>query len=208
MMRSPVVIAIAALALAACESEGDMPATAAAGAVPPAKVSVEVPKTAVRPEHFDLAGTADLVRDNRVKNGAELEVQLNKNTRNRVDVDADGKRDRLQVVEVRTGAARTLEVRAVPSSQRGAAAAQAAVPVAVVELAPAGDRAHVTVGYADVVVVDEPVVVTFDAPIVVGGFCHWVLVVERPIFIGVAVVVVPARSEHSKHKKHKQHKWK
>lgn len=154
---------------------------------------------------FDLAGAADLIRDERVKDGASFERAINAKGKNRVDVDGDGKRDRLQVVERRDANARELEIRALPSGRRDTEPDTVAVPIASVSIIPVGEIARVSARYADVVVIEEPPVIAFNAPIITGTFCHWVLVIERPIFVGATYVVVH-HYKHRKHKKHRKHR--
>lgn len=206
MIRTSILLASFAMFLGAgCESEWRPTKRGA-----PGRVHVEVPDLddAVHDDHFDLQGTAALVRDGRVKDGKGLESEVNRNARNRVDIDGDGKRDRLQVVEARDGDRRRFDIRAVPSSKPRNTAAELAKPVAIVEVTPRDARAHVRVAYAPIVIVDSPVVIDFDVDIAVGSFCHWVLVVERPIFVGVAYVVIHRSHHHYKHKKHKHKKHK
>jgi hypothetical protein len=156
---------------------------------------------------FDLAGSAALVRDGKVKDGKELERELNRPERSRIDVDHDGKRDPIQVVEHREGDRRVLEARAIPSSKRKQAPGDVAVPVATFLIEPQGGQARVTARYADTVVVANPAPIVFVAPMTVGTFCYWVLVVDRPIFVGsYGVIVEVIRYEHMKHKKHKKHR--
>jgi hypothetical protein len=205
MMRSSlrIVLGIALAAVAGCEpAHSDASSNVAAADV----VAVEgaAPAGALAPEQFDLEGPAAVIRDHRVKDGKTLEVQINGNRRNRVDVDHDGKRDRLQVVEIRGERTRTFQVRALPSSQKKAKPDDVAVVVAAIEVEPADDAARVTVRYADTVHVVEPVVIVFDEPIVVDTFCAWVLIVDRPIFVGVGYVIVYERAAHEKYKKHKK----
>lgn len=208
MMRKSIQLAIAAAALSAgCESaKKDQPAAEVAASKN--KLDVEVvgaPASLVAPEDFDLEGTAALIRDGHVKDGKALEVQLNASAANRVDVDGDGKKDRLQVVEVRDESERAFTVRAIPSRKRGEPD-EIGIPVATIEIVPSEAVAHVTVRYAPLVVVASPIVITFDAPLVVDSFCHWVLIVDRPVFIGVAYVIVEPERHHVKHRKHKKHK--
>jgi hypothetical protein len=210
-----IMATITAASLAGCES--DSRDASSASATPEKAMDVEVApppagapkrearKPRVKAGDFDLEGTAGLIRDDRVKDGKGLEAEINKNPRNRVDVDADGNRDRLQVVERRDGGERTFEVRAMPSSKGRAKAEDVAVPIATIDFVAVGGTARVTVEYAPVVVVDEPVEIVFQAPLVVGSFCHWVLIVERPIFIGVPYVIIHDYHEHKKHKKHKKY---
>lgn len=139
----------------------------------------------VTQDQLDLQGTADLIRHGRVRDGKMLEATVNWNRQNRVDLDRDGKRDRIQVVEVRQGNTRLFELRAVPSSAPKREAPEAATVVAIVDFRRDDAVATVSVRYADVVVVLRPVVITFELAIVPGTFCYWVFL-DRPIFIGVA----------------------
>jgi hypothetical protein len=181
MRRAVLVLIALTVAVAACESDSNK------GAV-----------GRVRSDDFDLQGTAALVRDGKVDSGKELETQINKNPKNRIDTDGDGRKDRLQVVETRGESARTLTVRAIPSTTaRATNPSSVAVPIATLEFVPNGERAKVTVAYADTVLVTDPEVIAFDQPVLVGTFCYWVLIIERPIFIGVAYVVVQPK----KHRK-------
>jgi len=194
-MRVPSMIAIAVLTTVACDPAGT-----------PGEASGVAMKAGLRPVEaaaFDLEGSAALIRDNRVQNGKELEQALNRSPQNRIDLDKDGRRDQLQVVEERSGDRRTFQVRVIPSSARRRPAQEVAVPVAIIEVAPQGGIAKVTVRYAPGVLGTDLHVIRFDVTIVVGTFCHWVLVVERPVFIGVAYVVV---HEHYK-QKHRKYKW-
>jgi hypothetical protein len=194
-------LSLTSLCIAGCATD-EHPTSASAAA----NVRVETEsKRTIAAADFDLQGTASLVRDGDVKDGKTLEAAVNRNPRNRVDVDGDGKRDRLQVVEARDGDTRRFDVRAIPSSKSRQKPDSVAKPVAIVEVEPRGPRAHVTVEYAPIVVVETPVVIELDLDIVVGSFCHWVLVIDRPIFVGVAHVVM---HEHHKHKKHKHKKYK
>ena len=156
---------------------------------------------------FDLEGSAALIRDGKVKNGAELERQLNRAERSRVDLDRDGKRDPIQVVEKRDGKRRTLEVRAIPSSKRKERADAVAVPVAVILIEPDEGQAKVTVRHAETVFIENPRPIVFVTPVAVGSFCYWLLVLDRPVFVGTYYIDVHViRYEHVKYKKHKKHK--
>ncbi len=165
-------------------------------------------RSGIEPAQLDLDATATLIRGNRVKSGKELEAALNGEQLSRVDVDHDGKRDRLWVVEVVAGDHRIFDIRAVPSSQASAKPHEVAEVVATIELVPDGDLVEVTVEYDDIVIIDEPPVITFETPIVADTFWHWALVIDRPIFVGVAYVVIEERVRQGKykHKKHKKHK--
>jgi len=220
MMRHSVPIAVVAMCGSiACENERPEPGSQHdVAARKEADVVVETPKGGgaaapkgrVKREQVDLEGTAALIRDGRVEDGKQLEVEINANQRNRVDVDGDGRRDRLQVVEHRDGDTRRFDVRAIPSSKRKAKPDEVAVVVETIDVARRGDTAHVTARYSDVVIVDDPVVIAFDVPVVVDTFGYWVLVVDRPVFVGVPYVVIDTYDVHmkGKHKKFKKQKKK
>jgi hypothetical protein len=220
MPRSIVMASLVVLFTTACESANDKTPPSASAAEGRAAGEIVIDTNEVKgktkakrgggidPAQLDIEATAALVRRNRVKNGKELEAALNEEQLGRVDVDGDGKRDRLWVVEVVDGEQRTFEVRAVPSSKKSARPQDVAVVVETIEVVPEGDLVEVTVEYGDVVVVDEPPVITFEMPLVADTFCHWVVVIDRPIFIGVAYVIIEERVHHGKykHKKHKKHR--
>jgi hypothetical protein len=212
-MRSFASIVLVMSALTACESDPHGAAPQTSAGKKPIEVQVEGTPTvkgsgAVKQRDFDLEGTAALVRDSRVKDGKGLEAAINKNPKNRVDVDRDGKKDRLQVVEVRDENERTLEIRAIPSSKGRRAKKDDGVDIAEIEFVTVGEKARVTAEYAPIVVVESPVHIVFESPLVVESFCYWVLVIDRPIFIGVPYVIVEVHETHGKHKhkKHKKHK--
>lgn len=180
------------LAIAACDDE-PVSGGVAAGATGEAQIKAA---------DFDLAASAALIRDGKVKDGESFQKAINRPERTRIDLDKDGKRDHLQVIEHRDGPKRTLEVRAIPSSKRKQEPDKVAVPVAMLEFEPAGSDARVSARYVDSVIGAGGMTITFVVPVVVGTFCHWVLIIERPIFVGVVVVV----HVHHKHK-HKHKKW-
>lgn len=158
----------------------------------------------ISPKDFDLEASAALVRDGKVKDGAALQKELNRPARSKIDLDRDGKRDPIQVVERREDGKRALEIRAIPSSKRKSKPDEVAVPVAVLEFEPDGSQVKVIARYVDGIIVAAPPPIIIVMPVVVGTLCHWVLIIERPIFIGT-VVVVHHYHKHRKHKKHK--KW-
>jgi len=159
----------------------------------------------VEAKDFDLDGAAALIRDNDVKDGKALEQALNQSARHRVDTDGDGRRDPLQVVETRDGDQRSFQIRAIPSTRARRPPDTVAVPIATIAFVAVGPTVRVTMRYAEPVVVVQPPVIAFEVPLVVGTFAHWVLIVDRPIFIGVVVVI---ETRHHKHKhKHKKGRW-
>lgn len=177
MIRSTWHVALFALAttLGACHKTSE--------AAPDPK------KAPVRPADIDLQGTVNFVRDARAKNAAELETRLNGSDGPRVDIDHDGQRDTLRVIEQRTGKKRTLEIRAVPSTRP----ADDPIVVAYVDLQPDGNRVDVVARYAEIVVDPTPPITIVVTP-VVGTFVYTLVVIDAP--------VIEYHYEH-----HKHHKW-
>jgi hypothetical protein len=204
--RGPVWVCLSLLSLAlpACESKRKPPDARAS--------ALKVGEQKIPAAELDLEGSAAAIREGRVKDGAELERELNRPERSRIDVDHDGKRDPLQVVEHREGDRRVLDVRAIPSSRSKQRPAEVAVPVATILVEPTDGQARVSLRYAETVLVANPVPIVFLTALDPGSFGYWVLLVDRPIFVGsydVDVVVVRPAPVHVKFKKHKKHKgWK
>jgi hypothetical protein len=198
-LRSCVLVACL---VPACDSGSP---SASDPTVDPSAHQIGVSSPAVGAEgEIDLEGTGALIRDNKVKDAKALERSINDDPKNRVDVDADGKPDKLQVVEERKSKGRRFRVRALPSSQPRSKPDTVAVAVAEIDVVPEDDHAVVSLRHAHA---DQHVVV-FEAPIVVGAFCHWVLLNERPVYIGPTYVVVhKVHHKYRKHKKHKHKKW-
>ena len=165
------LVASTAMASAGCHKTQD--------AAPDAKA----PITAA---DVDLQGTVNFVKDARAKNAAELESKLNGSDGPRYDVDHDGKRDTIAVVEQRAGKKRTLEIRAVPS-------VGAPIVVAYVDLQPEGDRVDLVARYAPIVV-DAPAPITVVVVHLQGTFVYTIIVIDAP--------VIEYHLEH-----HKHHKW-
>ena len=90
---------------------------------------------------IDLEGTGALIRDDEVKDAKSLEASINADPDNRVDVDKDGKQDKLQVVEERQPRGRRFRVRALPSSKPSSKPDAVAVAVAEIDVVPEDDHA-------------------------------------------------------------------
>jgi hypothetical protein len=180
---------------------------AEAKAVGPVEVGAEL---AIESASFDLEAVAGVVQEGEVDSAAALEVVVNDEARgyNRIDIDADGKIDHIQVVEVKgpsiqieaeaeaeveadLAADAVLELRAVPSSS---GSVDAAVTFATVSFArhPVDSAVEIRAGYTAVVrqpkvkVYARVVPVEIDAGALVGGslFLRWVYTVERPVYVG------------------------
>jgi hypothetical protein len=148
-------------------------------------------KAPITAADVDLQGTVNFVKDARAKNAAELEGKLNGPDGPRVDIDHDGKRDTLRVVEKKAGKKRTLEIRAIPSAQPTIDP----LIVAYVDLQPDADGKDVDVvaRWAEIVV-DPPPPITVVVLPVEGTFVYAIIVIDAP--------VIEYHLEH-----HKHHKW-
>lgn len=154
----------------------------------------------LEPASFDLEAVAGVVHEGKIESAAELEVLVNDEARgyNRIDIDADGKVDHIQVVEVETeaeaelAADAVLELRAVPSSS---GSVEAAVAFATVTFArhPVSSEVEIRAGFTAVVsqpevrVYAHVVPVEIDAGVLIGGsvFLTWLYAVDRPVYVGV-----------------------
>jgi hypothetical protein len=163
-------------------------------------IAVAPPGT-IAAANFDLPSTAALVRDGRVRDAADLQRRLNRGNAPYIDLDRDGRRDPLRVIERREGRRRTLEIRAVPSSVRGASA-DVGTPIAYLDFVPEDNRVEVVARYADIVV-DRPAPITFVITPVPGTIAYWLVVVDRPLYVAPVIFEV----EHTHFKHHKHHKW-
>jgi len=175
----------------------DAPATATATA----KAEVAV-KATIEPAAFDLESVSFLVKKGKVKDAPALEKQINnpKEKINNVDVDGDGKVDKIQVVEIRgEGGVMVFELRAIPSSTKDK---DAAVVIAIIDFTPdkVTNKLVVKAVYAPVVIGHETIVYDYVVPIEVKGetivvvdsspFYGWLFTVSRPVYVGVFVYEV------------------
>lgn len=242
MHHSRLLLVVAALA--ACDAaivanaQGtaqSAPADAPAPADPAAPADIIKPADApavavsatIEPDALDLESINFLVKKGKVKNAAELEKKINdpKEKLNNVDVDGDGKVDKIQVVEVKQdGGASVFELKAIPSKTKDKSDA---VVVAFIKFVPdkATNKLVVTATFAPVVVGHETIVYTHDVPIefkgdsivVVGShpFYAWYFTVARPVYVGVFVyevapppVIIIHEGKHWHHKHKHKGKWK
>jgi len=156
---------------------------------------------------FDLEAVTKLVKKGDLESAAELEVIINDEARgyNRIDIDADGKVDHVQVVELEpearvegnadAGAEVVLELRVIPSSKPEV---EAAVTFATVTFVRHPVNSEVEIRASFTAVVQDPelhvythvIPVRIDTGVIVGGsvFLSWVYATERPVYVGVYVV--------------------
>jgi hypothetical protein len=121
------------------------------------------------------------------------------------------------VVETQDDDHRSFTLRAIPTSAKEQEPDKVAVPVATIDFVPdkQAQRVNVQARYAPIVVGGPvlaffvPVVYQGDVIVVpTGSFFYWLLVIQRPIYVGVIYVDVHVYDYgHHKHKHHK-HKHK
>jgi len=177
----------------------------------------------IKPEALDLESINFLVKKGKVKDAAQLEKKINdpKEKLNTVDVDGDGKIDKIQVVEVqKPGDVKVFELHVIPSKTKNK---EDAVVIAFIHFEPDVETKQLVVKatYAPIVIGYDTIVYDYHVPIEVKGttivvvdsnpFYGWLFVVSRPVYVGVHVYTVPAPPviiiEHGWHGKHK-HKYK
>ena len=192
--------------VAACDVAAEIDPKASVGAHGAANVVVENDAEAevdasevealLEPKSFDLEGVAKLLKKGDLASAAELEVIANDEARgfNRIDIDADGKVDRVRVVEVEVeaeGAADddaevVFELRAIPSSK---AEVEAAVTFATLTFVrhPVNSEVEISARFTEVVRGSEAhahtsvVPVRIDPGVIVDGsvFLAWVYAEDR-----------------------------
>ncbi len=165
------------------------------------KAEVEV-KATIEPAAFDLESVSFLVKKGKVKDAPALEKQINnpKEKINNVDIDGDGKVDKIQVVEIRgEGGVMVFELRAIPSSSKDK---DAAVVIAIINFTPdkVTNKLVVKAVYAPVVIGYDTIVYDYVVPIEVKGetivvvdsspFYGWLFTVSRPVYVGVFIYEV------------------
>lgn len=197
----------AAAAVAAPEASAKTAVVATADADAKAEVKAEVKadvavKATVEAAAFDLESVSFLVKKGKVKDAPALEKQINnpKEKINNVDVDGDGKVDKIQVLEIRGEAGVVVfELRAIPSSTKDK---DAAVVIATIDFTPdkVTQKLVVKAVYAPIVIGHETIVYDYVVPIQVTGetvvvvdsspFYGWLFTVSRPVYVGVYVYEV------------------
>lgn len=159
-------------------------------------------KVELKTEQLDLESVTFLVKKGKVKDAEALEKTINnpKEKLHKIDIDGDGKLDKIQIVEVKNDDGTIVfELHAIPSSSKKA---EDGVVVAFITFAPDKESkvlivkatyAPIVIGY-DVVVYDytTPIVVENDVVVVTGGigFYGW-LFAPRAVYVGVVVWDAP-----------------
>jgi hypothetical protein len=191
---------VAADAAARAEISGNAVALATKTDAPgTAEVAV---KATVEPAAFDLESVSFLVKKGKVKDAPTLEKQINnpKEKINNVDIDGDGKVDKIQVVEIRgEDGVIVFELRAIPSKSKDK---DAAILIATIGFTPdkVSQKLVVKAVYAPIVIGYDTIVYDYVVPIEVKGetivvvdsspFYGWMFTVSRPVYVGVFVYEV------------------
>jgi hypothetical protein len=165
-----------------------------------AKVKVEA---TLKAETLDLESITYLVKKGKVKDAKALEAKINapKEKLNDVDLDGDGKIDKIVIFEVKKDDGTIIfELHAVPSKTKKK---EEAVVVAIISFVPDKETnvlivkatyTPVVIGY-DTIVYDYtvPIVVKNDVVVVEGGvgFYGWLYATKRPAYYGVFIYEAP-----------------
>jgi hypothetical protein len=167
-----------------------------------AKAGVAV-KATLEPAAFDLESVTFLVKKGKVKDAKALEKQINnpKEKINNVDVDGDGKVDKIQVVEIRNEVEGSMvfELKAIPSTTKDK---EAAIIIATINFVPdkVTKKLVVKAVYAPIIIGYDTIVYDYVVPIEVKGeaivvvdsspFYGWLFTVSRPVYYGVYIYEV------------------
>jgi hypothetical protein len=120
-MRTPqsAILQVAAVLLFGCDTSVETVAETPAPSPSAQPSSAPAPEQAeyVAMGRVDLQAVVDGVADGSVKSAAELETKLSGDAVANVDIDADGVRDELRVVEKREDKATVFELHALPSAK-------------------------------------------------------------------------------------------
>jgi uncharacterized cupredoxin-like copper-binding protein len=205
--------ALSASAQGAAQPSGQAtPAEGGSPAVMAAHTQV-VTDVQLKPEVLDLESVNYLVKKGKVKDAAQLEKQINnpKEKMHKIDLDGDGKLDKIQIVEVKKPNDEIVfELHVIPSKK----GKEAEVVVAYIDFVPdkASGQMVVKATYAPVVVGYDTIVYDYTVPIVVQNnvivvqdgpaFFGWLYMV-RPAYVGVVIIDAPVIYKHKG-----KHKWK
>jgi len=195
------------------------------GEAQPKAEAVVVVEATVKPETLDLESINFLVKKGKVKNAADLEKKINnpKEKLNTVDIDGDGKIDKIQVVEVqKPDNVKVFELHVIPSKTKKK---EDEVIIAFITFTPDVETKQLIVKatYAPIVIGYDTIIYDYHVPIEVKGetivvvesnpFYGWLFIASRPAFIGVYIYTAPPPPviiiHHGWHHKHKhKHKGK
>jgi len=177
-------------------------------------------KATIEAEALDLESIHFLVKKGKVKDAAALEKQINdpKEKLNNVDVDGDGKVDKIQIVEVKKdNGGSTFELKAIPSKSKDK---DAALVVAVIHFDPdkTAGKLIVKAEFTPIVISADTFLFIHETAITVQGdtivlvepnpFFSWFLIVNRPVFVGVFVYEAAPTIIKKRHWHRHKGKWK
>ncbi len=192
---------------------------------PAVKAEVTVEAT-IKPDTLDLESITYLVKKGKVKDAKALEAKINapKEKLNTVDIDGDGKIDKIVIVEVKKDDGTIIfELHAVPSKSKKK---EEAIVIAYVNFVPDKETNVLVVKavYAPVVIGYDTIVYDYTVPIVVkndvivvsggGGFYGWLYTEHRASYYGVFIYEVPPppvfviEFGYGGYHDHKHGKWK
>lgn len=196
---------VAAAVQAEAAVDPQVVAVAEVKAPPPAEAVARVDVAVdvqIKPESLDLESITFLVKKGKVKDAAALEKKINspKEKLNNVDIDGDGKVDKIVIVEQKQAdGVIVFELKAIPSRSKDK---DAAVVIANVSFTPDKTTKVLVVKatYAPVVIGHKTIIYDYSAPIVVEndvivvaggvGFYGWLYAVHRPAYYGVVIYEV------------------
>ena len=183
-------------------------------------------KATIKPEALDLESINFLVKKGKVKDAAALEKKINdpKEKLSQVDVDGDGKLDKIQVVEIqKPNQGKVFELHVIPSKTKNKADE---VIIAYIHFEPDVETKKLVVKatYAPIVIGYDTIVYEYFVPIEVKGativvvdshpFYGWLFLPSRPVFVGVYVytvspppVIIIEHGWHGKYKGKGKGKW-
>lgn len=201
-------------AAAEAEAEADVAVKAEAGGEAVVAVEADAPKgdakvaanvdvkVELKPDALDLETMTYLIKKGKVKDADALEKKINnpKEKLHHIDIDGDGKLDKIQIVEVKQGDTIIFELHAFPSGKKDKDnfvivgyinfTADKTTNVLIVK----ATYAPVFIGYETIVYdYTAPIVVKNDVVVVSGGigFYGW-LYAPRPAYVGVIVWDAPS----------------
>ncbi|MCA9692851.1 MAG: hypothetical protein KC636_24855 [Myxococcales bacterium] len=147
---------------------------------------------------LDLKSISMLVERGMVKSAPELEATINdpKKKFHSLDLDGDGKLDKVVVLEVRGETSSKFELKVIPSSAKDKEKADSAIAVAVIEFTTNEETAkiEVSVKYTDIVIHEHADDVIFVVDVELGDetivvhdntFVAWVYAPQRSVYVSV-----------------------
>lgn len=185
MSKRAIHYGLFALLMASGCDDAEVKADAEASAEQQADGKTEAEPKLVAEGEFDLESVAFLVKKGKVKNAKALEKQINskKSGINKIDIDDDGKVDKIAVLEVREAGKTKFEIKVLPSTKaKKKKDPDVYVNIAYIELEPveADNNVKVNVYYDNVVEHKVTEVYTFSFS---ATFSEESVKVENAVFV-------------------------